>query len=158
MSGSVLVTLDGTVWEPGQPLMFADDLAAVRGDGVFETLLVRDGRACLIEPHLRRLAGSAALLDLPDPDPAAAAGHRHRAAQWATQTVDEGAPRLVYSRGRESGSEPTAYLMISPLATRVEAARRDGVSAGAARPWASRPAARRRCPGCWPARKLCRMP
>ncbi len=130
MSGSVLVTLDGTVWEPGQPLLFADDLGAVRGDGVFETLLVRDGRACLIEPHLRRLAGSAALLDLPEPDVAAWRRAIDTAtARWATQTADEGALRLVYSRGRESGSEPTAYLMISPLATRVQAARRDGVSA-----------------------------
>ena len=130
MSGSVLVTLDGTVWEPGQPLLFADDLAAVRGDGVFETQLVRDGRACLIEPHLRRLAGSAALLDLPEPDLTAWRRVIDTAtAQWATQTADEGALRLVYSRGRESGSEPTAYLMISPLATRVQAARRDGVSA-----------------------------
>jgi len=41
----VIVTLDGEVHSPGAPLLFADDLAAVRGDGVFETLLVRDGRA-----------------------------------------------------------------------------------------------------------------
>jgi 4-amino-4-deoxychorismate lyase len=46
---SVLVTLDGTVRDPAAPLLFADDLAAVRGDGVFETLLVRSGVACLLE-------------------------------------------------------------------------------------------------------------
>lgn len=132
MSGSpsVLVTLDGVAQDPGQPLLFADDLAAVRGDGVFETLLVRDGRACLVEPHLRRLVGSAALMDLPEPDlPAWRAALGVAVAQWAAQTGDEGALRLVYSRGRESGSPPTAYLMISPLASRVDVARRAGVSA-----------------------------
>ena len=41
---SVVVTLDGEVHDPGKPLLFADDLAAVRGDGVFETLLVRAKR------------------------------------------------------------------------------------------------------------------
>jgi 4-amino-4-deoxychorismate lyase len=118
------------VRDPRQPLLFADDLAAVRGDGVFETLLVRDGRACLIDPHLRRLAGSATMLDLPVPDPAAwraAIGLATR--QWAAQTADEGALRLVYSRGRESGSPPTAYLTVNALAPRVQAARRDGISA-----------------------------
>ena len=131
MSGqpSVLVTLDGAVRDPGEPLLFADDLAAVRGDGVFETLLVRDGRACLVEPHLRRLVQSAALMDLPEPD---LAGWRRAidaaAAQWARQSADEGALRLVYSRGRESGSPPTAYLTIAALAPRVYDARRDGVS------------------------------
>ena len=43
----VIVTLDGEVHPPGTPLLHADDLAAVRGDGIFETLLVRDGTACL---------------------------------------------------------------------------------------------------------------
>ena len=53
--------------------------AAVRGDGVFETLLVRDGAACLLEAHLARLMHSARLLDLPEPDlPALARGGRPR--------------------------------------------------------------------------------
>lgn len=127
---SVLVTIDGVVRDPGQPLLFADDLAAVRGDGVFETLLVRDGRACLVQPHLRRLAGSAAALELPSPDlPAWQRAIDTAADHWAEQTTAEGALRLVYSRGRESGSPPTAYLTVNPLADRVQVARRDGVSA-----------------------------
>jgi len=127
---SVLVTLDGTVCDPAGPLLFADDFAAVRGDGVFETLLVRSGAACLLESHLRRLAHSAQMLDLPAPDPAAwrravdiAVG------RWSEQTSDEGALRLFYSRGRESGSDPTGYLTITALPHRVHDARRDGVAA-----------------------------
>ena len=132
MSGqaSVLVTLDGAEHDPGRPLLFADDLAAVRGDGVFETLLVRDGAACLLESHLRRLVQSATMLDLPAPDlPAWRRAVDMAVNRWCDQTSDEGALRLVYSRGRESGSEPTAYLTINPLPHRVHAARQDGVSA-----------------------------
>ncbi|MEI7915533.1 MAG: aminodeoxychorismate lyase [Mycobacteriaceae bacterium] len=132
MSGqpSVLVTPDGRVHDPGQPLLCADDLAAVRGDGIFETLLVREGRACLVEAHLRRLVSSAALMDLPAPDLGAWRNAIDTAvATWATQTDREGALRLVYSRGRESGSPPTGYLMIAPLADRVDVARRNGVAA-----------------------------
>lgn len=132
MSGqpSVLVTLDGRVHDPGQPLLFADDLAAVRGDGIFETLLVREGRACLLEAHLRRLASSAAMMDLPAPDPNAwRCAVDTAVAQWVGHTDREGALRLVYSRGRESGSPPTGYLTIAPLPDRVDAARRHGVAA-----------------------------
>ncbi len=126
----VVVTLDGTVADPGQPLLFADDLAAVRGDGVFETLLVRDGRSCLVELHLRRLVASAALMDLPAPHlPTWREAIAIAEAHWAGHTADEGALRLVYGRGRESGSDPTAYLTVTALAPRVEAARRHGVSA-----------------------------
>ncbi|WP_197378883.1 aminodeoxychorismate lyase [Mycolicibacterium mengxianglii] len=126
----MVVTLDGTVHDPDVPLLYADDLAAVRGDGVFETLLVRDGRACLVEPHLRRLAGSAKSLQLPPPDlPAWRAAITAATQQWTAGTSDEAALRLVYSRGREGGSPPTAYVSVGPLADRVAAARRDGVSA-----------------------------
>ncbi len=37
--------------------------------------------------------------------------------------------RLVYSRGRERGSAPTAYVTVNPVADRIAAARRDGVAA-----------------------------
>ena len=127
---AVLVTLDGGVHDPAEPLLFADDLAAVRGDGVFETLLVRDAGACLVEAHLQRLAHSAAMMQLAPPDLAAwrtAIGIAVE--QWARRTGQEGALRLVYSRGRESGSAPTAYLTIAALPDRIAAARRDGVTA-----------------------------
>src|ERR1700727_2279569 len=126
----VIVTLDGEVPPPATPLLFADDLAAVRGDGVFETLLVRDGGACLVEAHLGRLSHSAKLLDLPEPDLSAwrqaidLAGR-----QWTTDTADEGAMRLVYSRGRERGSAPTTYVTVNPIADRIAAARRNGLAA-----------------------------
>jgi 4-amino-4-deoxychorismate lyase len=132
MSGqpSVLVTLDGTAHDSGRPLLFGDDLAAVRGDGAFETLLVRDGRACLVESHLKRLVQSAAMLELPEPDLVGWRRAIHIAVDhWSSQTADEGALRLVYSRGRESGSDPTAYLTINPLPQRVHDSRRDGVAA-----------------------------
>lgn len=127
---SVIVTLDGEIHAPGTPLLHADDLAAVRGDGAFETLLVRDGGACLVEPHLQRLTQSAKLMDLPEPD---LPSWRHvidvATRQWAAGTADEGALRLIYSRGRESGSAPTAYVMVNAVPDRVAVVRRDGLAA-----------------------------
>jgi 4-amino-4-deoxychorismate lyase len=126
----VIVTLDGEVQPPGTPLLFADDLAAVRGDGVFETLLVRDGGACLVEAHLGRLSHSAKLLELPEPDLTAWRRAIELAArQWTSDTDDEAAMRLVYSRGRETGSAPTAYVTVNPVADRIAAVRRDGLAA-----------------------------
>jgi len=126
----IVVTLDGQLHDPRTPLLHADDLAAVRGDGIFESLLVRDGRPCLIEAHLGRLTQSARLTDLPEPDLA-----RWRAAvatavsRWTELGGQEGVLRLIYSRGRESGSEPTAYAMIGALADRVAAVRAGGLAA-----------------------------
>ncbi|WP_445170879.1 aminodeoxychorismate lyase [Mycolicibacterium sp. Dal123E01] len=124
----MLVTLDGQLHDPSRPLLFADDLAAVRGDGVFETMLVRDGRACLVEAHLYRLVQSARMMDLPEPDLQA---WRQAIAiaveQWTS--AGEAALRLVYSRGRENGTTPTAYLTVSPVPDRVAVTRRDGIAA-----------------------------
>ncbi|WP_422744675.1 aminodeoxychorismate lyase [Mycobacterium sp. WMMD1722] len=124
---AVVVTLDGRLCDPQQPLLYADDLAAVRGDGIFESLLVREGRACLLESHLTRLTQSAALMDLPEPDLP-----RWRAA--VNTAVDawrgaDGVLRLVYSRGREGGGPPTGYVTVAELPARVATVRRDGLAA-----------------------------
>jgi 4-amino-4-deoxychorismate lyase len=125
---SVVVTLDGQFHDPQAPLLHPDDLAAVRGDGIFETLLVRDGLPCLLDAHLARLTQSAGLLELPTPD--ADAWRRTAAAaagRWGGD--DEGVMRWMYSRGRESGGPPTAYVTVGPLQERVAAVRRDGLAA-----------------------------
>ncbi len=137
---AVVVTLDGGLHDPGAPLLYADDLAAVRGDGIFETLLIRDGRPCLLESHLGRLTQSATMMDMPAPELA-----RWRAAvglaveRWLADGGGEGVLRLVYSRGRESGSPPagaggpatscTAFATIGAVPARVADARRGGVAA-----------------------------
>jgi 4-amino-4-deoxychorismate lyase len=142
----VIVTLDGEIHAPGTPLLHPDDLAVVRGDGIFETLLVRGGGACLVEPHLQRLTKSAKLLDLPEPDlPGWRLAIDVATRQWSAATAEEGALRLIYSRGRESippqaggtpthlwGSAPTAptaYVMVNSLPDRVAVVRREGLAA-----------------------------
>jgi 4-amino-4-deoxychorismate lyase len=127
---SVVVTLDGEFHSPSEPLLHADDLAAVRGDGIFETMLVRDGLPCLLEAHLDRLTRSASLMSLPVPDfDAWRSASRAAASRWAAQTSDEGLMRWVYSRGRESGGPPTAYVTVGRLPERVAVVRREGLAA-----------------------------
>ncbi|MFT4128202.1 MAG: aminodeoxychorismate lyase [Gordonia sp. (in: high G+C Gram-positive bacteria)] len=132
MSTSILVALDGTVHDATQPYLYVDDHAAVRGDGVFETLLVRDGRACSVSLHLRRLVRSARLLDLAEPDTDAwrsAIDVATRAWVTAAGADAEGVLRLVYSRGRESvEGAGTGFLTVGPVADRVSRARTRGVS------------------------------
>src|SRR6478735_2845540 len=115
MPDRVLVTLDHEVLDADAPFLHADDLAVVRGDGVFETLLVRDGRARVVEGHLSRLVLSARALGLPAPvlDDWRLAIEM-AAEEWGTEK--EGALRLVLTRGRESGDKPTAFVMVGPVA------------------------------------------
>lgn len=129
MSERVVVTLDGQVHDADMPLLHADDLAAVRGDGIFETILVRGGSPCTVELHVERLLASARALDLPAPDP-----DEWRLViglavdEWTRTSEDEGVLRLVLSRGRESGGEPTGYATVGPLHERVAKARAEGVA------------------------------
>ncbi|NLE81264.1 MAG: aminodeoxychorismate lyase [Rhodococcus sp.] len=127
MSDRVLVTLDRKIHDADEPLLYADDLAVVRGDGVFETLLVHQARACKVEPHLSRLLSSARALGLPDPDLDEWCRAIDVAAeQWGSER--EGVMRIVLTRGRESGGGPTAFVMVGPVSEAVARARRDGVS------------------------------
>lgn len=91
------------------PALRVAELSTQRGDGVFETLSVVDGHPQEVEPHLARLANSAAICDLPTPN----------AAQWRAalddairHLPDQGqlALKFVLSRGVEHGPAPTAWL------------------------------------------------
>ena len=47
----------------------ADDRGLTLGDGLFETILARDGELVLFEAHLARMDAGCLALDLPPPDP-----------------------------------------------------------------------------------------
>ncbi|MGH3431480.1 MAG: aminodeoxychorismate lyase [Thermocrispum sp.] len=115
----------GRTADPATPQIRVDDLGLQRGDGVFETVLVVDGRPRELGPHLERLARSAAMLDLPEPDLAA----------WArvSQAVIDGyaggremALKLVYTRG--VGGVPTGFGLGSPVDETVLRQRTAGVA------------------------------
>lgn len=125
----VLVTMDGTLLDPDKPHVKVDELGLLRGDGVFETVLVVDGRPRELEPHLDRLARSAAMLDLPAPDRAA----WHRSIQVAIDAWQGGvemAMRLIYTRGSETGNGgPTGFVMGTPVGEQMLRSRETGVAA-----------------------------
>ena len=115
------------------PQLSVLDLAATRGDGIFETISLGTGHLQALEPHLARFAHSAAMLDLPVPD----------AEQWRTAIrevadnlagVDEGFVKIVMTRGVEGGSGtplpgatiPTGWALAA-VAPDHGPARRDGI-------------------------------
>ncbi|HYQ69935.1 aminodeoxychorismate lyase [Actinophytocola sp.] len=124
----VLAMLDGTLADPTTPLIRVDDLGVTRGDGVFETILVVDGKPRELGPHLDRLDHSAAMLELPPPDRAA----WERCVQLVLdnwQGGEEMALKLVYTRGPEFGDgTPTGYAMGLPIGEKVLLARETGVA------------------------------
>ncbi|MEV6772873.1 aminodeoxychorismate lyase [Nocardia sp. NPDC051030] len=142
----VLVTLDGAIRDPDAPLLYADDIGTLRGDGVFETVLVREGTACALELHLGRLRRSAEALELPAPNlDAWRSAVQTAAKEWGSER--EGLLRMVLTRGRDShhGSsskatainggelseaEPatTGYVLVLSVPDRVKTARTEGVS------------------------------
>ena len=95
------------------PQLKVTDLAVTRGDGIFETALVRGGVILSEERHLIRLERSAAMLDLPTPD-----REVYRAAtRAAVAELDEGFVKYVLSRGDEenpAGPLGWAFATSSP--------------------------------------------
>ena len=121
----VLAFLDGTLADPEAAHLRVDDLGLLRGDGVFETILVVDGQPRELRPHLERLARSAAMLDLPEPDLAV----WERAARtvidnWSGPT--EIALKLVYTRGIDGDPEakPFGFALGVEIDEKVQAVRR----------------------------------
>ncbi|RKT51544.1 aminodeoxychorismate lyase [Saccharothrix australiensis] len=125
----VLALLDGTLADPDEPLIRIDDLGLVRGDGVFETILVVDGRPRELEPHLDRLDRSAAMLDLPAPD-RAAFGRAIDRVLGAWTGGREFALKLVHTRGVEGGDgTPTGFALGVEVPPKAVAQRADGLAA-----------------------------
>jgi 4-amino-4-deoxychorismate lyase len=127
----VLVTLDGNVADPDQPQIRVDDLGLMRGDGIFETVLVVEGKPRELDLHLNRLARSASLLELPPPDRAVwEARVRQVIDGWSWADSPEMALKLVYTRGIDGGDgTPTGFALGLEIAQKVRDQRRDGVAA-----------------------------
>jgi 4-amino-4-deoxychorismate lyase len=122
----VLALLGVGVVPADAPVLRADDLGVLRGDGVFETMHVRNGEPWLLDAHLDRMSRSAGLLALPLPPRAELVELAGQAcAAWPTGL--EGALRLVCTRGPEDGGPITAYATVAAIAPAAVAARRHGV-------------------------------
>ncbi|MXS74066.1 4-amino-4-deoxychorismate lyase [Microbacterium sp. CSI-V] len=99
------------VIDPDGPALRVGDLSAQRGDGVFESLGVVDGHPQEVGPHLARLAHSAGLCDLPEPNLDQWRAAIDRAA--AEAPAGESVIKLILSRGVEHGPAPTAWLTLA---------------------------------------------
>lgn len=99
--------------DPADPLLSALDLAATRGDGIFETISVAGGSPQALDHHLRRFARSAAMLDLPAPDEPAWREAVLATAQ-ALDPVPEAFVKTVLTRGVEGTGIPTGWCYGAP--------------------------------------------
>ncbi|WP_309133110.1 aminodeoxychorismate lyase [Brevibacterium sp.] len=117
------------------PQLPVDDLSAHRGDGIFETVLVRvdessdDATVVSRERHFARFRTSASALDLPDPDPEL----WDRALDTVIAEVRATQPERVefgvrysFSRGLDS---PRGWAFSVPIDESVLQARAEGIAA-----------------------------
>lgn len=106
--------------DPDLPQVSVLDLGVTRGDGIFEVLTVVDGRPQAVGPHLRRLANSAAMLDLETPDPVLIerAVREAAARQHAGTGARELLVKVVVTRGVEGAEPPssTCWVLAFPSA------------------------------------------
>ena len=110
---------------PNLPLVHFDDLALTRGEGVFESLLVRDGKAINFSRHSQRFVDSAKVLGMPAP----------RLDCWERATemaIAEYGPQeakctWTYSRGRASTGQPTAWVVVQPIPDNIIEQRGSGI-------------------------------
>jgi 4-amino-4-deoxychorismate lyase len=133
--------------DAGSPQLSVLDLAATRGDGVFETISLGRGRLQALSAHLARFEHSAAMLDLPRPDleqwlaairdVAAVLNERVRTAGGTALDdgfVTEGFVKIVLSRGVEGaagslnpGAIPPTGWALAAVSPDHSAAREHGI-------------------------------
>jgi 4-amino-4-deoxychorismate lyase len=97
----------------GSPQLDVRDLGVTRADGVFETVMVADGRAPALDAHLARLERSAGTLEFPPLD-VAVWREAVAAAIEAHSPHPLLAAKLVITRGVEGRGEPTAWVLVQP--------------------------------------------
>ena len=132
----IILTIDPETGErarrdPARPLLYFDDSAVERGDGIFETILLHRGKPRNVERHERRFRRSAALLELPEPNLEHwRAATREAVDLWRAERADaDGRVKWLYSRGRAATGRPSAWLTIQPVGENIYAQRDGGVRA-----------------------------
>ncbi|MDK7750445.1 aminotransferase class IV [Brevibacterium sp. UMB10442] len=100
--------------DPSQLLLSLDDLAAHRGDGIFETVLVtyRDDATYIHNQalHFQRFIESARMLELPSPDPKLWEEALHATAkQYKELNPDAHTVSIRYTLSRGHDSDTTAH-------------------------------------------------
>lgn len=127
-----LARAEFTLVDPRDPHLRVDDLALHRGDGIFETVLVtRRGAADHVHArdlHFTRFRASAAMLELPAPDPdlwhaaldAVVAEHRAARGDDEPFTV-----RYTLSRGVDA---PVGWALTIPLDPKYARQRAQGIA------------------------------
>jgi 4-amino-4-deoxychorismate lyase len=114
--------------DPHRPHLSVLDLAATRGDGIFEAFGVTHGNAHAVDAHLTRFEASARKMDLPTPDPVT----WRAAIQAVIRELDEtpeATVKTVMTRGIEGDPEarPTGWVYGWPAADHA-LARADGIN------------------------------
>lgn len=116
----VLLADPTTLLDPSTPVLRADDLGVVRGEAVFETLRVADGRPAFLDLHLRRLAVSAERLAIPLPT------GWEQLARTAASSQDDGFLRLTCTKGPLGGA-PVGFAVAGPLSPESVRGREQGI-------------------------------
>lgn len=115
------VWLNGALHDAETPALRTDDRGLLLGDGLFETLAVRNGRPVFLAEHWRRLAESA--LELAIPLPFEADTLRSAIADLAAANgLSEASVRITLTRGPgprglspPADPEPTLFITAAPL-------------------------------------------
>ncbi len=98
------------VVDPDMPQVSVLDLGVTRGDGLFEVLGVVNGHPQALAAHLRRLASSAAMLDLPPLDLDAIRAAIVQVVGMAERR-GECLVKVVVTRGVEGAGVPTCWVL-----------------------------------------------
>ena len=121
MSGAGVIHLNGRLVPESEARIDPADRGLTLGDGLFETLRVRDGRLLRLSRHLARLRAGAAVLGLDVPCSDQDLG-RHLAETLAANGLHDGALRLTLTRGPAgrgllppAGTDPTLMITASAL-------------------------------------------
>jgi 4-amino-4-deoxychorismate lyase len=111
--------------DPGEPAVYADDEAVIRGRAAFETMRVYGGVPFKLESHLVRLAGSCERIGVEPPD---AEDVRALASLALADAGEADAVLRIYrTSGRERSETPGLLALVNTLPENLEELRARGV-------------------------------